>query len=145
MKRSQGDPHGRGHADRRGAPDREIIDRIDHLMVVSTGDIPLRKREGPLIDHDDGIVLPIDCPDRMIGPCNHGYAGFLSKDAGRVIETSAVLINYHISFVTVNLQLFLIQAYILTEQVNQGRARTPLSPWECCSPVDCEDIINKPE
>ena len=56
--RAQGDPHRRGDADGRGAADREILDRRDDLAVVGAGDIPLRERQGPLVDHDDGVVLP---------------------------------------------------------------------------------------
>ena len=64
--RAQGDPHRRGDADGRGAPDREVPDRRDDLTVVGAGDVPLDEREGPLVDHHDGAVLPEDGADCLV-------------------------------------------------------------------------------
>jgi hypothetical protein len=53
-------PHGRGHADRRGAANHEVGDRLDDLLGALERQIDLFARQQPLVEHDDALVGPFD-------------------------------------------------------------------------------------
>src|SRR5437899_252382 len=62
--RTERDPHGGGHADRRGAADHHVLDGARHLAVVAVDAVDLARGEEALVEHDHASAAPLDGPDR---------------------------------------------------------------------------------
>jgi len=63
LQGAQGDSHGSGHPDGRGAADGEVPDGPDHVAPVREGQVVHLARQGLLVDEHDGVVGPEDGPD----------------------------------------------------------------------------------
>src|SRR5213075_972873 len=71
--RAERDPHGGGHADRRGAADHHVLDGARHLAVVAVDAVDLARGEEALVEHDHASIAPLDGSDRHAGRRERAY------------------------------------------------------------------------
>src|SRR5947208_3497415 len=71
--RAERDPHGGGHADRRGAADHHVLDGARHLAVVAVDAVDLARGEESLVEHDHASIAPLDGSDRHAGRRERAY------------------------------------------------------------------------